>query len=179
MLGFPLRFRNHGLQDEGKDVGTAKIEPQQLHLLRQSLEELLNPEHPLCTLSGQVGWREIEAGFAPLYAGKGRRPKPIRLMVSLLMLKRIYALSDESVVRIWVENPYFQIFSGETVFQWGRPCHPTDLVYFRKRIGEEGFERIMARVAASKGVGLKARRARARRPMRNSPSAGGVPADAG
>jgi IS5 family transposase len=79
----------------------------------------------------------------------------------------MYGLSDESVVRIWTENPYFQFFSGETVFQWKRPCHPTDLVYFRKRIGEEGLERIMALVAASTGLDFKAR-PRARRPRRNS-----------
>jgi IS5 family transposase len=167
MLGFSPRSRNADLQHEGEDVGIAKKDPQQLHLLKQPLVELLNPSHALCTLAAQVGWREIEAGFAPLYAGKGRRPKAIRLMVSLLMLKRFYGLSDESVVRIWVENPYFQFFGGETVFKWKRPCHPTDLVYFRKRIGEEGLERIMALVAASTGLDFKAR-PRARRPRRNS-----------
>jgi transposase, IS5 family len=141
-------------------VGIAEKDPQQLHLLKQPLADLLNPSHPLCTLSGLAGWREIEAGFAPLYAGKGRRPKPIRLMVSLLMLKRMYGLSDESVVRIWIENPYFQFFSGETVFQWKRPCHPTDLVYFRKRIGEKGLGRIMAWVSASTGPDFKLKRTR-------------------
>jgi len=63
-------------------------------------------------------------------------------MVSLLILKQLYNLSDESMVDRWVENPYFQFFSGETVFQWSFPCHPTDLVYFRKRIGEEGVKKI-------------------------------------
>jgi IS5 family transposase len=152
-------------------VGIAKNEPQQLHLLKQPLADLLNPGHPLFTLSGQVGWREIESKFAPLYARKGRPPKAIRLMVSLLMLKGMYGLSDESVVRIWTENPYFQFFSGETVFQWKRPCHPTDLVYFRKRIGEEGSGRIMAWVAASPGSDFRPRRSRTRRSRSNSSSA--------
>jgi len=31
-------------------------------------------------------------------------------------------------------------FSGETVFQWEFPCHPTDLFYFRKLIGEQRLE---------------------------------------
>ena len=35
-------------------------------------------------------------------------------------------------------NPYFQAFCGETHFQWKFPCNPSDFVYFRKRIGEEG-----------------------------------------
>lgn len=64
-------------------------------------------------------------------------------MVSLLILKKLYNLSDETIVERWVENPYFQFFSGESVFQWNFPCHPTDLVYFRKRIGEEGVEKIL------------------------------------
>ena len=166
MLGFSLRPRNAELQDEGENVGIAKKDPPQLHLLKQPLVEFVNPNHPLCTFSGEVGWREIESEFAPLYARKGRPPKAIRLMVSLLMLKRMYGLSDESVVRIWTENPYFQFLSGETVFQWKRPCHPTDLVYFRKRIGEAGLGRIMARVAARTGPDFKVR-SRVRRPRRN------------
>lgn len=48
----------------------------------------------------------------------------------------MYDLSDEAVVERWVENPYYQHFSGEVVFQWSFPCHPTDLVRFRHRLGE-------------------------------------------
>ena len=35
-----------------------------------------------------------------------------------------------------------RFFCGETVFQWEFPCHPTDLVYFRKRIGEAEVKKI-------------------------------------
>jgi len=49
---------------------------------------------------------------------------------------------DESVVELWVENPYYQYFCGEAFLQWEFPCHPTDLVYFRKRIGAKGVEKI-------------------------------------
>jgi IS5 family transposase len=64
-------------------------------------------------------------------------------MVSLLILKRLYNLGDETVVEQWVQNPYMQYFSGETEFQWELPCEPSDLVHFRKRIGEEGVKRIL------------------------------------
>ena len=117
-------------------------DPTQLHLLKQPLENLINPQHPLCTLTKRIPWKEIEHHFSGLYANTGRPAKPIRLMVSLLILKQLYNLSDESMVDRWVENPYFQFFTGETVFQWSFPCHPTDLVYFRKRIGEEGIKKI-------------------------------------
>jgi IS5 family transposase len=33
-------------------------------------------------------------------------------------------------------------FSGETVFQWEFLCHPTDLFYFRKLIGEQRVENL-------------------------------------
>ena len=62
-------------------------------------------------------------------------------MVSLLILKQLENLSDEVVVEKWVENPYYQFFSGEEFFQWEFPCHPTGLVYFRKRIGEDGAKK--------------------------------------
>ncbi|MBW1674272.1 MAG: transposase, partial [Deltaproteobacteria bacterium] len=117
-------------------------DPSQLHLLKQPLENLINPQHPLCTLTKRIPRKEIEHHFSGLYANTGRHAKPILLMVSLLILKQLYNLSDETIVERWVENPYFQFFSGETVFQWSFPCHSTDLVYFRKRIGEEGVKKI-------------------------------------
>ena len=43
----------------------------------------------------------------------------------------------------WVENGYYQYFCGEKFFKWKLPCHPTDLVLFRKGIGEKGVERIL------------------------------------
>jgi len=91
--------------------------PSQLNLLKQPLANLINPKHPLCTLTKKIPWKEIEYHFSELYATSGRPAKPIRLMVSLLILKPLYDLSDESMVDRWVENPYFQFFSGETVFQ--------------------------------------------------------------
>ena len=115
----------------------------QLNLLPQRLEDLVNPGHPLCKLSKRIPWDKIEEHFSDLYHYSGRPAKPIRRMVSLLILKQLYNLSDESIVERWVENPYYQFFSGETVFQWKFPCHPTDLVYFRKRIGKEGVKKIL------------------------------------
>jgi IS5 family transposase len=114
----------------------------QLNLLNQHLENLINPKHPLCKLARRIPWDDLEKHFANLYHYSGRPAKPIRLMVSLLILKQLYDLSDETIVERWVENPYFQYFSGETIFQWEFPCHPTDLVYFRKRIGEGGIKKM-------------------------------------
>lgn len=41
-------------------------------------------------------------------------------------------------------NPYFQVFCGEITFQIESPCHSTELVKFRNRIGKKGENQIFA-----------------------------------
>lgn len=60
-------------------------------------------------------------------------------MCSLLILKHIRNLSDESVVEQWSENSYYQYFSGGNQFLASYPCGVTDLIYFRGCIGEAGI----------------------------------------
>jgi IS5 family transposase len=64
-------------------------------------------------------------------------------MVSLLMLKHIRNISDESVVEQWFENIYYQYFSGEKSYACGLPCEPGNLVHFRNRIGQQKVELIL------------------------------------
>lgn len=59
-----------------------------------------------------------------------------------MILKQLEDLSDESVVLQWKRNPYYQAFCGLKEFQRKLPCHSTELVHFRKRIGAEGVDRI-------------------------------------
>lgn len=63
-------------------------------------------------------------------------------MVSLLLLKQIRNISDESVVEQWSENCYYQYFSGEQIFACGAPWEASELVHFRNSIGAEGIELI-------------------------------------
>ena len=121
-------------------------------LLFADLLDQLNPKHPLLLLARQLPWDFFEQEFSSLYAKTGRPAKPIRLMVGLCMLKHLENLSDETIVQRWVQNPYYQAFCGETEFQWQFPCDPTDLVYFRKRIGVTGFEQILAASIALHGA---------------------------
>jgi transposase, IS5 family len=115
----------------------------QLHFLAPTLKEQLNPKHELYLLSHSIDWDYFEKAFKDLYSDKGRPAHAIRLMVSLLILKVIYNLSDEKLVEEhWEMNVYFQYFSGFDVQQWGAPCAASDLVHFRQRIGEDGVEKI-------------------------------------
>ncbi len=109
-----------------------------------SLRDTLNPKHSLYILADQIRWDIFEETFKRLYSlDKGRPARPIRLMVGLLILKYIRNLSDESVVEQWSENMYFQYFTGESAFVSALPCEASELVHFRKRIGEKGVEWIL------------------------------------
>lgn len=108
-----------------------------------TFEEQLSHRHPLYILANQIRWTIFEEAFTPLYSEEGRPGKPIRLMVSLLMLKHVRNLSDESVVEQWFENIYYQYFSGEKTYACGVPCEASELVHFRNRIGAAGIELIL------------------------------------
>lgn len=113
--------------------------------LFSSLDDLLNQQHPLYKLSHKINWQVFEDAFTPLYCSDNGRPaKPIRLMCGLLILKHLRNISDESVVEQWSENAYFQYFCGMQEFTPNFPCNASELVHFRKRIGEKGIELILA-----------------------------------
>jgi IS5 family transposase len=116
----------------------------QPNLFGYDLLTQLDPMDPLVLLASTLSWESIEKKLSKYYFDEGRPPKPIRLMVGLLMLKQLENLSDESVVLQWKRNPYYQYFCGFTEFQSALPCHSSDLVYFRKRIGSEGVADIFA-----------------------------------
>ena len=109
-----------------------------------SLVDQLDQKHPLFLLADTIDWDIFEDTFKVHYSAKmGAPSKPIRLMVSLLILKYLRNLSDESVVEQWSENCYYQYLSGIQVFTPSIPCVPTELVAFRQRIGESGAELIL------------------------------------
>lgn len=106
-------------------------------------EDQLNQKHPLFILANKIQWQVFDDAFEKHYSlTQGKPAKPIRVMVSLLILKQLRNLSDESVVEQWSENSYYQYFSGEQTFVPKIPCVATELVEFRKRIGEQGIELI-------------------------------------
>ena len=105
--------------------------------LFSSLADQLNQKHPLYLLADKIDWHRFEEAFSPLYcADNGRPAKPVRLMCGLLILKHVRNLSDESVVEQWSENAYYQYFCGMLEFTPSYPCNASELVHFRKRIGE-------------------------------------------
>ncbi|MGO3305629.1 MAG: transposase, partial [Sphingobacterium sp.] len=64
-----------------------------------SLEDTLSARYSLYILNNRVDWRLFEIAVSPMYClDNGRPAKPIRLMVSLLIMKHIRNVSDESAV---------------------------------------------------------------------------------
>ena len=116
-----------------------KRQAPQRDLLETYLEDILNSRHELVQMSKRIDWTACEQHFGQLYAVEAGRPGlPIRLHVGLQLLKHMYALSDRDVLDRWVENPYWQHFCGEVIFQHRLPMDETTMMRFRHRIGEEG-----------------------------------------
>ena len=114
-------------------------------LFKIALADLLNPRHELVQLARTVDWPALDKAFGDYFTdGKGAPALPTRLIAGLHYLKHAFGHSDEEVVALWVENPYWQYLCGERFFQHRLPCHPTSLTKWRKRIGEAGCEWLLS-----------------------------------
>ena len=121
-------------------LNTSKTNQQ--NLFYSQLSDMLDMNDPLIALANAIDWEIFENEFAGFYSKDGCPAKPIRLMVGLLILKQLENLSDESIVIQWKRNPYYQYFCGYNEMQVCEPCHSTQLVKFRQRIGTKGMELI-------------------------------------
>ena len=133
-------------------VKGTKVDNRQEDVFRGRLSNELNPKHEMMILSRLIPWDDLEVEFADLYQSErsvgGQPPKPIRLMIGILLLQHLHNLSDEQVVRTWVENPYWQFFCGYDFLQWNFPINPSSLTRFRKRIGVDRMEKILSLTVA-------------------------------
>jgi len=130
--------------------------PEQDDLLRPRLVDLIDMRHELVKLAALIDWEFFErewAGFFP--SGTGRPATPPRLVAGLMYLQHLHRLSDEAIVERWVENPYYQHFTGETFFQHQPPIHPSSLSRWRDRIGDEGAEWLLTKtIEAGRSSGV-------------------------
>jgi IS5 family transposase len=116
----------------------------EIDLFRLELVNIIDNRHALVQLAKRIDWQACEAKFGGLYAsGVGRPGHPIRLMVGLQLLKQICNVSDEELVSVWIENPYWQHLCGEQYFRHELPIDPSLMTLFRKRIGTDGCEFIL------------------------------------
>ena len=81
------------------------------------------------------------------------------LMVGLTYLKYLHNLSDEKVIKQFLQNPYWQYFCGNVCFQKKAPLEASSLTRFRERLGERGAEELLRQTVevARKGGLLRKR----------------------
>jgi transposase, IS5 family len=116
----------------------------ELEMFKVPLKHFINQGHELVLLSRKINWEQLESELSVYYCEDNGRPNiPIRTIAGIVLLKRIYDQSDESILHRWVENPYWQYFCGEVYFCHQLPFDSTELFKFRKRIGEEGSEQFL------------------------------------
>lgn len=132
-----------------------KRESEQRELFQTELERMIDPSHPLVQLSQEIDWDSLDAVLGATYhPTQGAPGNSTRLMVALHYLKYQHDLSDEYVVAYWVENPYWQYFSGERYFQHGVPIEPSSMTRWRQRLGEAGAEQMLrATIEAGMAMG--------------------------
>lgn len=135
--------------EDKKEEKACKMKPQksthdpELDLFKIELERIIDRRHPLVQLANQINWEVFEGRFEKYFSDEGRPAIETRLIVSLHYLKYAYDLSDEETVQQWVENPYWQYFSGRQHFEHEVPIEPSSMTRWRRRVGVEGAEALL------------------------------------
>ena len=125
-------------------------------MFRSDLSEIIDTDHKLVKLSRVINWEELEKVFGKTYCSDTGRPGlSTRLMVTLHYLKYSYNLSDVEVLNAWIENPYWQYFSGMRRFQHTLPIDSSSMTRWRNRMGEAGAERLLQETIEA-GLKIKA-----------------------
>jgi len=131
----------------------ATVHQAQRELFRTELEGLVDAGHALVKMGRQMNWAVFDEQLGQTYdPSTGAPGVSTRLMVALHYLKYRYDLSDDVVLAQWVENPYWQHFSGMQFFEHEMPIHPSSMSRWRKRLGEAGAETMLK---ATIDTGLK------------------------
>jgi IS5 family transposase len=120
-------------------MGPNSKSSQSSQLSGDPLLEHLNLHHPLLHLDESIDWLTNEAASS-YFSTQGRPALRPRLIIGLLGLQHTYHSSDEEVVYTWVENPYWQVFTGETYLQTELPIDPFSLTRWRQHLGKGGLE---------------------------------------
>lgn len=115
-----------------------------------ALVDFIDMKNPMVRLADSIQWKIFEEHWQSLYGtAGGPMASAGRRVAGLLMLKHMDALSDERLMQVWVTNPYYQYFCGETHFQHRPPVDPTSLIKWRHRLGEEGMVWLLTAVVES------------------------------
>jgi len=124
-------------------IGKIEKNPQS-EMFKVPFKHFIKENHELVLLSKKNNWEQLEFNLGIYCCEDNGRPCiPIRTIAGIVLPWRIFDEGDESIRNRWVENPYWQYFCGEVYFQHEPPFDRTELIKFRKRIGEKGSEQLL------------------------------------
>ena len=108
------------------------------------LKDIISPDNSLVKLADAMNWSVFDEELAECFCHDNGRPSlPTRLMVGLHYLKYTYDLSDEEVLARWLENPYWQYFTGNTFFEHELPIDSSSMTKWRKYLKVAGAEKML------------------------------------
>ncbi len=140
---------------------------------RNRLDQIIYVRHPAAVLASRILWQEIGASIESWFANHLRVYKtladidligstvsvigacvfrvalprlPTCLMLSLRYLEHVFNYSDVGVNERWASTHTRQYFSGFEYFVQRWPSDPSLLVRYRRLLGEESVEELMARI---------------------------------
>ena len=117
-------------------------------------EKLVPENHPLRILSRIADFSQMDEDLKHLYSGKGQRAHSPSMMIRISILKDLYNISDERVIQMIKENIPARMYVGLSLES--KVPDPSDLTYFRRRLGEENFQHLFDEVLKIAGRnGLK------------------------
>jgi transposase, IS5 family len=99
----------------------------------------LDPENRWVKIAGLVPWDIVEAKYNAGFENQevGNVAKPGRMALGAMIIKEKYQESDEEIVAMIQENPYFQYFIGMTECTNKAPFDASTMTWFRKRLSPE------------------------------------------
>jgi len=103
-------------------------------------EKLVPENHPLRLLSQIADFSQMDEDLKHLYSQKGQRAYSPAMMIRILILKDLYNISDERVIQMIKENIPVRMYVGISLES--RVPDSSDLTYFRRRLGEDNFQKI-------------------------------------
>lgn len=124
-------------------------------LFKTPLEYFIDKKQPLVILADKIDWLHLESLIADRFSIEGRPATPSRFVLGMLILKSVENLSDEQLWSRWIQNPYYQYFTGELYFQHRIPHERSGLSHWRKRLGADILDALLQeslRIAHNEGA---------------------------
>ena len=116
----------------------------QQDLFKSHFNSLVDKKDPIIVLADTFDWIKLNKEVSPIFKnGPGRPPKPIRLMVGILILQHIDGLSDAKAIKELKYNIYWQYFCGFNTVQTSGFPDPSSLTRWRKKLGKKVLSNVL------------------------------------